>query len=160
MVFPSSISNHPDINTIGLVDVEMLEHIWVPQVMVPHQKMTKCVHGPPFHDQVLNIVIKNETVWVDFWSLVKPTITCPMSFNWYPFDVQNCFMAIQVQLKVNAWIMIFYHLVWVSNWVHGLKKPAQIPGFCVFSFSKHSHWLWYQYSTTPTRFIRNCNGSK
>ena len=96
-VFPSSISNNPDINTIGLVDMEMLEHIWVPQIMVPHQKMTKCVHGPPFHDQVLNIVVKNETVWVDYWSLIKPTITCPMSFNWYPFDVQNCLMAIQVQ---------------------------------------------------------------
>jgi hypothetical protein len=94
-VFPST---NPNITTVLNVDTNLLEHIWVPEVLIPHQKLSKCHHGPPFHDQVINVVVNNQTVWVDFWSLVKPTITCPMSFNWYPFDVQNCHLVIQVIL--------------------------------------------------------------
>ena len=96
-VFPSSVGTNPNIKTIGLVDMDLLEHIWTPQVMLPHQKLAKCLHGPPFHDQVLNIIVKNETVWVDFWSMMRITITCPMTFNWYPFDVQSCDLFIQVR---------------------------------------------------------------
>jgi len=94
-VFPSSTGTDPDIKTIGLVDTDMLAHMWVPQVMIPHKTLLKSVHGPPFHDQVLNIVLKNQTVWVDYWSLIKLTITCPMTFNWFPFDVQKCHLNIQ-----------------------------------------------------------------
>jgi hypothetical protein len=94
-VFPTSIGKNPHTKTIGLVDTDMLGHIWVPEVMMPHQKLSKCVHGPPFHDQVLNIVLKNGTVWVDYWSNIKLTITCPMSFNWFPFDMQHCHLYIQ-----------------------------------------------------------------
>ena len=94
VLFPST--SNTNITTIGSVDKDLLNHIWVPQVMIPHQRLARCLHGPQFHDQVLNIVVQNNTVWVDYWSLIKPTITCPMTFNWYPFDVQNCQLSIQV----------------------------------------------------------------
>ena len=88
---------NPNITVLGLENSKILDHIWVPEVLIPHQKLSKCDHGPPFHDQVVNIVVNNRTVWVDLWSLVKPTITCPMSANWFPFDEQNCFLTIKVK---------------------------------------------------------------
>ena len=89
-------SNNPNISVLAVEDMTFLDHIWVPTVYIPHQKLTNCRHGKTFHDTVLNIVLNKQTVWVDFWSLVKPTITCPMSFNWFPFDHQHCFLTIQV----------------------------------------------------------------
>ena len=95
-VFPTSINTNPNITTIGNVDVDIVQHIWTPQVMIPHKKLQSCQHGPPLHDKVVNIVEKNGDVWVDYWTLLKITTTCPLTFNWYPFDVQNCPLFIQV----------------------------------------------------------------
>ena len=97
-VFPKSISEDPNANTVGNVDTSVIQHLWVPQVMMPHKKLQSYQHGPPFHDKVVNFVEKNGTVWVDYWTLVKITITCPLTFNWYPFDVQDCPLLIQVRL--------------------------------------------------------------
>ena len=115
---------NPNITVLELGNDKILDHIWVPEVSIPHKKLSKCQHGPPFHDQVINIVVNNRTVWVDLWSLVKPTITCPMSFNWFPFDVQSCFLNIQVR-KLTIFIT-FYNKILVRNStrVHGLRKPA------------------------------------
>ena len=118
-IFPST---NPNITVLALENSKILNHIWVPKVLIPHQKLSKCHHGPPFHDQVVNIVVNNQTVWVDFWSLIKPTITCPMSFNWFPFDSQNCYLTIQVGNKevfLSPRILVRY-----LCGVHGIGKPA------------------------------------
>ena len=116
---------NPNITVLGHENSKILDHIWVPKLLIPHQKLSKCDHGPPFHDQVVNIVVNNRTVWVDLWSLVKTTISCPMSFNWFPFDEQNCFLTIKVR-KFTAFSFLLYHkiLVGYSTGVHGLGKPA------------------------------------
>ena len=93
------LSTDEKVTAINLQSRQILHQIWVPEVIIPHQKLLKLNPGPGFRDEVLAFMLKDENVWVDYWSWIKPTITCPMSFNWYPFDVQNCLMAIQVQLS-------------------------------------------------------------
>ena len=90
-------SKNSKITLIALENSDLLDHIWVAEVMIPHQKLSNCDHGPPFTDDSINIVLKDQNVWVDLWSLVKPTITCPMSFNWFPLDQQYCTLIIRVR---------------------------------------------------------------
>ena len=87
-----------NITLIALENSDILNHIWVPQVVIPHQKLYKSVPGPPLTDSTVNIVSREQTVWVDLWSTVKPTITCPMSFNWFPFDKQTCNLILRVRI--------------------------------------------------------------
>ena len=89
----------PETNAIGLSyqDKKILDHIWIPEIYIPHQGLTKCRHGNGLYDEVINILVKNESVWVDYWSLLKPIITCSMDFNWFPFDEQNCNFIVQVR---------------------------------------------------------------
>ena len=75
---------------------KILQYMWLPEVYIPHQQLSKCSHGVGLYDEVVNFFVKNDDVWVDYWSLVKPTITCSMAFNWFPFDEQNCNFIIQV----------------------------------------------------------------
>ena len=88
---------HADTSGVQQQNKELLDHIWVPELYIPHQKLVKCSHGLPFYQQKINFLVKAENIWVDFWTLVKPTITCPMVFNWFPFDQQYCNVFIQVE---------------------------------------------------------------
>ena len=92
------IMRSPDSDAIGLSqqNKKILEDIWIPELYIPHQGLSRCRHGDAFYDEVLNFLVKNESVWVDYWMLLKPTITCSMVFNWFPFDKQNCSFIIQV----------------------------------------------------------------
>ena len=94
----------PETNSVAvaLQDKKILDHIWIPGVYIPHRGLSRCRHGDGFYDEVLNFLVKNESVWVDYWMLLKPTITCSMVFNWFPFDEQNCSFTIQVEQLV--WI--------------------------------------------------------
>ena len=96
------VMRSPESNAVAvaLQDKEILDHIWIPEVYIPHRGLSRCRHGDGFHDEVLNFLVKNESVWVDYWMLLKPTITCSMVFNWFPFDEQNCSFIIQV-IKTN-----------------------------------------------------------
>ena len=91
------VSTNSNITLIALENSDLLDHIWVAQVMIPHQKLAHYDFGPPIVDESLNIVLKDKDVWVDLWSGIKPTITCPMSFNWFPFDQQKCELVIRVR---------------------------------------------------------------
>ena len=85
-------------NSIALTqqNKKLLDHIWIPEIYIPHRGLTKCRHGDGFYDEVVNILVKNKSISVDYWTLQKPTITCSMIFNWFPFDQQNCIFLIQV----------------------------------------------------------------
>ena len=80
---------------------KILDHIWIPEIYIPHQGLTKCRHGEGFYDEVVNFLVKNGSILVDYWSLLKPVITCPMVFNWFPFDEQNCNFKAQVEERSN-----------------------------------------------------------
>jgi hypothetical protein len=90
------MSTDEKVTSIRLQSRQILHQIWVPEVIIPHQKLSKLNHGPGYRDEVLAFVLKDENVWVDYWSWIKPTITCPLTFNWYPFDQQNCLFVLQV----------------------------------------------------------------
>ena len=95
-------------NAVGVAyqDKKILDHIWIPETYIPHRGLSRCRHGDGFYDEVLNFLVKNESVWVDYWMLLKPTITCSMVFNWFPFDQQNCSFMIQVNKKNMDYAMI------------------------------------------------------
>ena len=79
-----------------LENTDILRDIWVAQFYLPHQKLSNRQHDPPIIDDMVNILVREQDVWVDLWSTIKPTITCPMSFNWFPFDHQKCYFIIRV----------------------------------------------------------------
>ena len=84
-------------NKIALNNKHMLRHIWLPDLLIPHHKMSKVNHGPGFHDEVVTFIRKEGNIWVDHWKWLKLTTTCQMNFNWFPLDVQHCFFRIQVK---------------------------------------------------------------
>ena len=91
------ISSETNTTALTKQNKKLLDHIWIPEIYFPHRGLTKCRHGDGFYDEVVNIVVKNDSVSVDYWALLKPTITCSMIFNWFPFDQQNCIFLIQVR---------------------------------------------------------------
>ena len=91
------ISSETNTTAFTKQNKQLLDHIWIPEIYIPHQGLTKCRHGDGFYDEVVNIVVKNESILVDYWALLKPSITCSMIFNWFPFDQQNCIFLIQVR---------------------------------------------------------------
>ena len=88
----------------GEVHPDLLDHIWVPPVQIRHMESAKKVGV--FSQRMLNIIVKGENIWFDMGVNTKPTITCKMRFNWYPFDEQVCQFVIQAipdstQMKLN-----------------------------------------------------------
>ena len=85
-----------DIWVTTIKNHQILHHLWLPDIYIPHQKLSKVSHGPGFHDEVITVTVKDGNIWVDYWRWLKLTTTCPMSFNWFPLDEQNCYVSIQV----------------------------------------------------------------
>jgi len=98
-------------NSIALTqqNKKLLDHIWIPEIYIPHRGLTKCRHGDGFYDEVVNILVKNKSISVDYWTLQKPTITCSMIFNWFPFDQQNCIFLIQGSIAEEFMELINIH---------------------------------------------------
>ena len=86
-----------DIRVATVKNRQILHHLWLPDLYIAHQKLSKVNHGPGFHDEVITITVKEGNVWVDHWRWLKLTTTCPMSFNWFPLDEQSCYVSIQVR---------------------------------------------------------------
>ena len=102
----STLFSTHNITMMVLENTDILNHIWVAQISIPHQKLSSRQHGPPLINDMVNFVIRDGEVWVDLWSTVKPTITCPMSFNWFPFDQQKCNLIIRVRKYLYQSIII------------------------------------------------------
>ena len=80
----------------GDIPLAILNYIWVPPVQIQHMaEFVKNEGDPLFQQRLLNIVVKGNDIWLDMWVNTKPTITCKMRFNWYPFDDQICDFVIQ-----------------------------------------------------------------
>ena len=133
-----------NITLIALENSDILDQIWVPQVLIPHQKLSNRHHGPPFVDDTISIVLKEQDVWVDLWSVIKPTITCPMSFNWFPFDQQSCQLIIRVR-RFSLIITTIHISGQQSPRAHVPRKSAQCRGLRYPAFPEHPGGLPYQY---------------
>ena len=81
---------------IILQNGEIIKHLWVPKLFIRNQNLVKTDHGLVLMNEAVGVIKKNKDIWVDYWGVIKPTITCPMSFNWFPFDKQKCYFSIMV----------------------------------------------------------------
>ena len=79
----------------GDINPDLLNHIWVPRFLIRNMKEVEGDTSGLFPSRQLNIIVKDLDVWLDMWIIIKPTITCNMRFNWYPFDEQFCNFEIQ-----------------------------------------------------------------
>ena len=86
---------------------DIIHHIWMPEWFIPHFKFSRVNHGVGFKSQMASVVIKDGILMVDHWQWLKLVTSCPMVFNWYPFDRQTCRIGIQV--KDNKFIL---HLIY------------------------------------------------
>ena len=129
-----------NITLIALENSDILNHIWVPQVAIPHQKLYKSVPGPPLTDSLVNVVSREQTVWVDIWSTVKPTITCPMSFNWFPFDKQTCNLILRVR---SIMLTIIWTKLFLVNFNLFVSNGSLILKAILYSNHKYQTlWKW------------------
>merc|ERR1712142_46426 len=73
------------------VDQELLNQVWGPKFDIRH--MDEDRKDPKGLIKIL--VNKNEALILGVRVNMKPTITCKMRFDWYPFDEQPCYFVIQ-----------------------------------------------------------------
>ena len=69
------------------IDQSILEHIWLPKYQIisatakSQEYVNSYVRLDVTSDEAFSLVLRRQ---------IKPTITCNMRFNWYPFDEQFC----------------------------------------------------------------------
>ena len=91
--FTRSTMGVPDFS--GDVDLDIVEEIWKPLLVIRHLKKEESRNGL-FHTPILlNILDREGSMQMDLWMQSRPTVTCNMEFFWYPFDTQECELLIQ-----------------------------------------------------------------
>ena len=88
----------PDPLAYYILDTSLFEKFWSPRnkVNVRHAKESRQNAGLVFHQTSFGL--SRGTVGGN-WSFdvsisIKPEITCPMDFSWFPFDTQECHFVI------------------------------------------------------------------
>ena len=71
------------------IDQSILDHIWRPK----YQIVSDTVRDQEYVTSYVNINVTSDELVLR--RSIKPTITCCMRFNWYPFDEQFCDFIIQ-----------------------------------------------------------------
>ena len=76
-----------------MLDTNLLDKFWSPEVDIRHTKKSTQSAGFVFHKTSLGLSggTAGGNLTFDVSISVKPEITCPMDFSWYPFDTQYCY---------------------------------------------------------------------
>ena len=75
-----------------LLDTNLLDKFWSPKVTIRHTKKSVQSAGLLYHKTSFGLsgVTTGGNSTFDVSVSIKPEITCPMDFSWYPFDTQSC----------------------------------------------------------------------
>ena len=80
------------------LETNLLDKFWSPKnkVNIRHTKKNAKVDGLVFHKTSFGLSGANTggNLTFDLSVSIKPEITCPMDFSWYPFDTQYCHFII------------------------------------------------------------------
>ena len=116
-----------DVKVFQLKDKQIIHNMWLPDLWIPHQSMSKVSHGAGFHEESISFTVNDGNIWIDYWRWLKLTTTCPMSFNWFPLDNQNCHFNIRVK-KLYQINLSNGSLGRRYDKQGGFRKPSQISG--------------------------------
>ena len=79
------------------LDTSLLDNFWSPKnkIDIFHAKKSTPVAGLVFHRTTFGLSGSQESEkWsFDVGDSIRPEITCPMDFQWFPFDTQYCHLA-------------------------------------------------------------------
>ena len=80
------------------LDTSLLDKFWSPRnkVDIRHTKESTQNAGMVFHKISFTLNGGTEggnSTYLDIWCSIKPVITCPMDFSWFPFDTQYCYFV-------------------------------------------------------------------
>ena len=75
-----------------ILDTNLLDKFWSPKVTIRHTKKSVQSAGLLYHKTSFGLsgVTTGGNSTFDVSVSIKPEITCPMDFSWYPFDTQSC----------------------------------------------------------------------
>ena len=90
--------NDPDPQPYYILDTNLLDKFWTVKnkVNIRHTKKSTQSAGLVFHKTSFSLsgVTTGGNLSFEFSVSIKPVITCPMDFSWYPFDTQYCHFII------------------------------------------------------------------
>ena len=75
------------------LDTKLFDKFWSPRnkVIVRHVKESRQNAGLIFHKTSFGLArVAEGNMTFDVSMSIKPEITCPMDFSWFPFDTQEC----------------------------------------------------------------------
>ena len=80
------------------LDTSLLNKIWSPKnkIDIFHAKKSAAMAGFVFHTTTFSLTGSQESgKWkFDVGDSIRPEITCPMDFQWFPFDTQYCHLVL------------------------------------------------------------------
>ena len=88
------------------VHKDFLHHIWLRAWYMLHVKMAKVNPSRQFYTDIITVILKDGKIFVDHTEWFKITSSCPMKFNWFPFDKQSCEICLQAALSTENTIMV------------------------------------------------------